>query len=74
MKDEEKKYQRFRSERDCVKVNPEQETEWHWTRSAGRGNASNTWDVFASGNVSYYYAVNSGRFAPACVIGAKAIK
>ena len=26
MKDEEKKYQRFRSERDCVKVNPEQET------------------------------------------------
>lgn len=40
MKDEEKKYQRFRSERDCVKVNPEQETEWHWTRSASRGSAS----------------------------------
>lgn len=36
MKDKEKKYQRFRSERDCVKVNPEQETEWCWTRSAYR--------------------------------------
>lgn len=31
--------------------------------------------VYASGNVNYYgYAVYSIRFAPACVIGAKAIK
>ena len=74
MKDEEKKYQRFRSERDCVKVNPEQETEWHWTRSAGRGYASGTWIVNASGYVYDNGAVNSLRFAPACVIGAKAIK
>lgn len=74
MKDEEKKYQRFRSERDCVKVNPEQETEWHWTRSAYRGNAYYTWNVSASGYVTYNYAVSSNRFAPACVIGAKAIK
>lgn len=74
MKDEEKKYQRFRSERDCVKVNPEQETECHWTRSAHRGNASLTWFVYASGGVGNNGAVYSSRFAPACVIGAKAIK
>lgn len=75
MKDKEKKYQRFRSERDRVKVNPEQETEWHWTRTASRGTANFTWYVGASGNVfSYVNAVGSFRFAPACVIGAKAIK
>lgn len=74
MKDKEKKYQRFRSERDCVKVNPKQETEWHWTRTAYRGYAYNTWFVNASGYVYYINAVSSGRFAPACVIGAKAIK
>lgn len=74
MKGEEKKYQRFRSERDCVKVNPKKETDWHWTRSADRGNANVTWSVFASGNVNGTYAANSHRFAPACVIGAKAIK
>lgn len=74
MKDEEKKYQRFRSERDCVKVNPEKETDWHWTRSASRDGASITWNVGASGYVGSSSAVNSDRFAPACVIGAKAIK
>ena len=38
-------------------------------RSAGRGFASNTWFVYASGHVSHYGgAVYSGRFAPACVI------
>ena len=74
LKENEKKYQRFRSERDCVKVNPKQETEWHWTRTAYRGYAYNTWFVNASGYVYYINAVSSGRFAPACVIGAKAIK
>ena len=43
-------------------------------RSANRGNANNTWNVNASGNVNNNNAVNSNRFAPACVIGAKAIK
>lgn len=74
MKGEEKKYQRFRSERDCVKVNPKKETDWHWTRSADRGNANVTWSVSASGYVVSIGAVYSFRFAPACVIGAKAIK
>lgn len=74
MKDEEKKYQRFRSERDCVKVNPEHETEWHWTRSALRGFSYITWYVTSSGGISYGSAVGASRCAPACVIGAQAIK
>ena len=74
MKDEEKKYQRFRSERDCVKVNTEQETDWHWTRSAHRGYAANAWNVNTYGYVYGISTVYSYRFAPACVIGAKAIK
>ena len=74
MKAEEKKYQRFRSERDCVKVNPEHETEWHWTRSANRDISCNAWYVFSSGYVGNTSAINAFRCAPACVIGAKAIK
>lgn len=74
MKTEGKKYQRFRSERDCVKVNPEQETEWHWTSSAYRGNSCYAWYVYSSGIVGSYSAINALRCAPACVIGAKAIK
>ena len=74
MKDEEKKYQRFRSERDCAKVNTEHETEWHWTRSALRGLSYNTWCVHSSGTVYYNSAFYARRCAPACVIGAKAIK
>lgn len=74
MKAEEKKYQRFRSERDCVKVNPEHETDWHWTRSASRGVSRSTWCVYSSGNVSGHDAIFALRCAPACVIGAKAIK
>lgn len=74
MKAEEKKYQRFRSERDCVKVNPEHETEWHWTRSASRGISCNAWCVYSSGVVSGHDAIFALRCAPACVIGAQAIK
>ena len=44
------------------------------TRSAGRGYAYSTWFVGASGGVTYYSAVYSSRFAPACVIGAKGEK
>ena len=74
MKDEEKKYQRFRSERDCVKVNPEHETEWHWTRTALRGSSYYAWNVGSSGSVYDNYAIIAFHCAPACVIGAKAIK
>ena len=75
MKDEEKKYRRFRTERDCVKVNADQETGWHWTRSAYKGNETSVWYVTSAGYVnSTVYAMFSYRFALACVIGAKAIK
>lgn len=37
-------------------------------RGAYRGYAYYTWNVYASGNVSNSNAVNSHRFAPACVI------
>ena len=70
MKDETNKYNRFRTERDCVKVNADQETDWHWTRTAYRGSAVGTWSVHASGAVYGSSAVYSDRFAPACVIAA----
>jgi hypothetical protein len=38
-------------------------------RSALAGNANNTWNVSASGNVNYYYASNAVRACPICVIG-----
>lgn len=37
-------------------------------RSVNRGNAFYTWDVNASGFVSYYYASHATRFSPVCVI------
>lgn len=43
--------------------------DWHRTRSANRGNSCHTWYVTLSGNVSYNYAHNSMRCAPACAIG-----
>lgn len=43
--------------------------DWHRTRSAYRGNSYYTWCVYSSGYVSYYYANNSMRCAPACAIG-----
>lgn len=73
MKDEEKKYARFRTERDKVKVDESGSTDWHWTRSAYRGNSSHTWYVHSYGYVYYGHAAGALRFAPACVIGAKAI-
>lgn len=75
MKDDKKKYKRFRTKRDCIKVNQNQEEDWHWTRSAYRSFAVNTWYVGQSGAVyGDGYAFDSIRFAPACVIAAAAIK
>lgn len=73
MKDEEKKYARFRTERDKVKVDESGSTDWHWTRSAYRSNSYGTWYVNSHGSVDGTDATNALRFAPACVIGAKAI-
>ena len=62
-------YEFINTEADRVKVDKNGETDWHWTRSATRGNASSTWYVYSSGNVdSYTCAIWTYRFSPACVI------
>ena len=61
-------YEYINTEADRVKVNENGETDWHWTRSAYRGNALNTWCVNASGNVNNIDAGWANRFSPACVI------
>lgn len=74
MQDKEKKYARFRTEKDKVKVKESGSTDWHWTRSAYRDSSDCTLCAYSSGNVDNYCdAAYALRFAPACVIGAKAI-
>lgn len=63
-------YEFVKTERDCVKANKKGETDWHWTRSANRGPAGNTWYVGASGTVGHYDAIWAYRFSLACVISA----
>lgn len=73
MEDEDRKYARFQTEKDRAKADEYGTTDWHWTRSALRGNSCNTWCVHSHGGVTIITATNALRFAPACVIGAKAI-
>jgi len=62
-------YEFIKTEADRVKVDKDGETDWHWTRSAYRGNAINSWYVGTSGSVIYGIGANwANRFAPACVI------
>lgn len=70
LKDEKKRYAFFGTERDCVKVNKDGETEWHWTRSAYRGSSCSVWGVSGTGLVTSHYAVSSGRCAPLVVLSA----
>lgn len=58
----------FENEKKRVKITPEGEMCWYWTRSAGPGVVRNTWYVSPSGNVRYYTASWAYRFCPACVI------
>lgn len=65
----EERYRGIETEKDRIKVNPDGETDWHWTRSAYRGNAFYAWHVYPSGGVyDYYLATSAHRFAPACVL------
>ena len=41
---------------------------WHWLRSAYRGNSGYTWSVNPSGHVNNYSAIYALGCAPACVI------
>lgn len=62
-------YEFIKTEADRVKVDKNGETDWHWTRSAHRGNARSSWFVNTSGSVSSCsYASWARRFSPACVI------
>lgn len=73
MQDKEKKYARFQTEKDRAKADEYGTTDWHWTRSAYRGGSYSPWYVNLYGDVSASTATYALRFAPACVIGAKAI-
>ena len=53
---------------DRVFVNEDGETDWWWTRSAYRGNASSTWGVSTGGGVASSGAYGASRCAPACII------
>ena len=61
-------YEFINTEADRVKINENGETDWHWTRSAGRGTANYPWCVTTSGYVSGNSARWASRFSPACVI------
>lgn len=58
----------FENEKKRVKITPEGEMYWYWTRSAYRGSAYDTWCVTPSGNVYTNDASWASRFCPVCVI------
>ena len=62
------RYRGIETEKDRSKVNLDGETDWHWTRSANRGDAHYAWYVTPSGGVYGSSATNAIRFAPACVL------
>lgn len=70
LKDEKKRYEFFGTERDCVKVNKDGETEWHWTRSPSRGYSCIVWFVGSAGSVGNGRASGSLRCAPLVVLSA----
>lgn len=58
----------FENEKKRVKITPEGETNWYWTRSAYRGYACYSWCVNPSGSICNLNASWTLRFCPACVI------
>ena len=62
------RYRGIETEKDRIKVNPEGETDWHWTRSAYRDIAGLTCFVNPSGSVYGSTATGALRFDPACVL------
>ena len=70
LKNKKKRYAFFETEKDCVKVNENGETDWYWTRSAYRSNAYFVMYVYSSGNVSITYAWNAITYAPLVVLSA----
>lgn len=58
----------FENEKKRVKITPERETNWYWTRSAYRGYACHSWCVHPSGSICNLNASWAFRFCLACVI------
>lgn len=63
-------YPYYKDKKHRVKYNDEGYANWHWMRSAGRGNALTTWYVNTSGIAGHINASTSLHSTPACVIGA----
>lgn len=68
-KEETTPYPYYKKEINRVKADENGCTDWHITRSAGRGLGYFTWCVSASGSVYSGCSYYSWRSAPACVIG-----
>ena len=69
IKDPEKKYAFFETEKDRVKVTRDGETWPHRLRSAYRGVANYAWSVDSDGSAYYDGARNESRFSPLVTIG-----
>ena len=69
IKDPEKKYAFFETEKDRVKVTRDGETWPHRLRSANRNNASNAWNVGSDGVARDDNAWNVSHFSPLVTIG-----
>lgn len=61
-------YAFFKNEKKRVKITPEQEKDWYWTRSAYRGLAYGAWCVSPSGHIISGHASWTCRICPVCVI------
>lgn len=61
-------YAFFKNEKKRVKITPEEEKDWYWTRSAYRGLAYGAWCVSPSGHIISGHASWTCRICPVCVI------
>lgn len=66
--DAEGHYPYFSSDRKRIIEDENGVTKCHWTRSGHGDYPYHTWCVSSAGSVSFSYASNTYRFAPACVI------
>lgn len=69
IKDPEKKYAFFETEKDCIKVTEDGKTWPHRLRSAHRGCAYYAWFVYSDGSADYGNAFRAYRSSPLVTIG-----
>ena len=61
-------YAFFENKKKRVKITPEEEADWYWTRSTYRGLAYGAWCVSPSGHIISGHASWACQICPACVI------